>query len=63
MRLQTNAARASEAAARTLLGLPLETLAETDARLAAVSAADLAAFVRRWLAAKHRQRLVVRPPA
>ncbi|MBC8009675.1 MAG: insulinase family protein, partial [Burkholderiales bacterium] len=61
MRLQTNAARAGEAAVRTLLGLPLETLAEWDARLAEVTAKDLAGFARGWLAAKKRQRLVVRP--
>ncbi len=61
MRLQTNAARAGEAAVRTLLGLPLETLAEWDARFAAVTAAELAAFVRTWLTGKKRQRLVVRP--
>ncbi len=61
MRLQTNAARASEAALRTLLGLPLESLAEWDARLAAVSAPDLAGFARTWLAGENRQRLVLRP--
>ena len=61
MRLQTNAARAGEAALRTLLGLPLESLAEWDARLAAVSAPDLAVFARVWLAAEKRQRLVLRP--
>ncbi len=61
MRLQTNAARAAEAAVRTLLGLPLETLEETDARLAAVSAPELARFARTWLAAERRQRLVLSP--
>ncbi len=61
MRLQTNAARAGEAAVRTLLGLPLETLEETDARLAAVGAKDVAKFAREWLAGARRQRLVVRP--
>jgi Predicted Zn-dependent peptidases len=61
MRLQTNAARAAEAAVRTLLGLPLETLEETDARLAAVDGAAVAAFARRWLVRDRRQRLVVRP--
>ncbi len=61
MRLQTNAARAGEAAVRTLLGLPLETLEETDARLAAVTAGVVADFARRWLQAGRRQRLVVRP--
>ena len=61
MRLQTNAARAGEAAVRTLFGLPLEALAETDARLAAVTAPELARFARAWLAAARRQRLVVRP--
>ena len=61
MRLQTNAARAGEAAVRTLLGLPLETLAETDARLAAVDAKAVAAFAREWLAKGRRQRLVLRP--
>ncbi len=61
MRLQTNAARAGEAAVRTLLGLPLETFAEWDARLAAVKTADLKRFARAWLARGRRQRLVVRP--
>jgi zinc protease len=61
MRLQTNAARAGEVAVRTLLGLPLETLTETDARLAAVTAPALARFARDWLAHALRQRLVLRP--
>ncbi len=61
MRLQTNAARASEAALRTLIGLPLETLAETDERIASVQRPDLARLVRSWLAPSRRQRLVVRP--
>jgi predicted Zn-dependent peptidase len=61
MRLQTNAARAGEAAVRTLLGLPLESLDETDARLAAVDKKAVAAFARGWLDASRRQRLVVRP--
>jgi zinc protease len=61
MRLQTNAARAAEAAVRTLLGLPLETLEETDTRLAAVTIPSLARFAKAWLAGVRRQRLVVRP--
>jgi zinc protease len=61
MRLQTNAAHAGEAAVRQLLGLPLESLADWDARLAAVDLPALAAFARTWLAAGKRQRLVVRP--
>jgi hypothetical protein len=61
MRLQTNAARAGEAAVRTLFELPLETYAQWDARLAAVSVPVLRAFARDYLAAIRRQRLVVRP--
>jgi zinc protease len=61
MRLQTNAARAGEAAVRTLFELPLETYAQWDARLAAVSVPVLRAFARDYLAATRRQRLVVRP--
>lgn len=61
MRLQTNAARAAEAAVRTLLGLPLESVEQTDARLAAVAAPELARFARDWLAYGRRQRLVLRP--
>jgi zinc protease len=61
MRLQTNAARAGEAAVRTLFGLPLETYADWDARLAAVTVPVLRAFVRDYLAVVRRQRLVVRP--
>jgi len=61
MRLQTNAARAGEAAVRTLFGLPLEDYAQWDARLAAVSVPVLRTFARGFLAAKLRQRLVVRP--
>ena len=61
MRLQTNAARAGEASVRTLLGLPLESLAEWDARLAAVTVPQLADFARVWLAPGRRQRLEVRP--
>ncbi|MCX6939058.1 MAG: pitrilysin family protein [Verrucomicrobia bacterium] len=63
MRLQTNAARAGEAAVRTLLGLPMQTFANWDARLAAVGIAQLKAFAGVWLKPKLRQRLVVRPPA
>jgi zinc protease len=61
MRLQTNAARAAEAAVRTLIGLPLESLEETDARLAGVTVQALARFARTWLAGERRQRLVLRP--
>jgi zinc protease len=61
MRLQTNAAHAGEAAVRQLLGLPQETLADWDARLAAVDRPALASFARTWLTASKRQRLVVRP--
>lgn len=61
MRLQTNAARAGEASVRTLLGLPLESLAQWDERLAAVKIADLKRFAATWLAGAKRQRLVVRP--
>ena len=61
MRLQTNAARAGEATVRTLLGLPLESLAAWDARLAAVTAPAVAAFARDWLRPSLRQRLVLRP--
>lgn len=61
MRLQTNAARAGEAAVRTLLGLPLEDYAQWDARLAAVTAPALKKFTRTYLTAARRQRLVVRP--
>jgi zinc protease len=61
MRLQTNAARAGEASIRTLLGLPLESLTEWDARLSAVTGQQLARFASEWLASAHRQRLVVSP--
>ncbi len=61
MRLQTNAARASEAALRTLVGLPMESFEQTDERIAGVQRPDLARLVRSWLASSRRQRLVVRP--
>ncbi|MCU0791437.1 MAG: insulinase family protein, partial [Opitutaceae bacterium] len=61
MRLQTNAARAGEAAVRTLLGLPLESLEAWDARLASVTAPMLTRFAKTWLQAGKRQRLLVRP--
>lgn len=61
MRLQTNAAHASEAAVRTLFKLPLETFAQWDARFAAITAYQIATFVRTWLRVEKRQRVVVRP--
>lgn len=61
MRLQTNGARAAEAAVRTLLGLPLESFVETDARIGRVTIPELARFAREWLAARSRRRVVVRP--
>ncbi len=61
MGLQTNGARAMHAGVNLLLGKPLETPEDYDARIDAVTAADLKAFARARLRPEQRVRLVVRP--
>lgn len=61
MGLQTNAARAMHAGLNLLLGQPLETPEDYDARIDAVTAADVKTFVRARLRPEARVRLVVRP--
>ncbi|MFH1498285.1 MAG: pitrilysin family protein [Verrucomicrobiota bacterium] len=61
MGLQTNAARAMHAGLNLLFGQPLETPEQYDARIDAVTAADVKTFVRERLRPDARVRLVVRP--
>ncbi len=61
MGLQTNAARAMHAGVNLLLGRPLESPEDYDARIDAVTAADVKAFARERLRPEARVRLVVRP--
>jgi zinc protease len=59
--LQTNAARAMQAALNGLQGQPANDWKNYDARIDAVTTADLAAFAQRYFQADRRTQLVVRP--
>jgi zinc protease len=61
--LQTNAARALHAALNTLQGQPADDWKYYDARIDAVTLADLAAFAQRFLVRARATQLVVRPSA
>lgn len=61
--LQTNAARALHAALNTLQGQPADDWKNYDARIDAVTLADLAAFAQRFLVRSRATQLVVRPSA
>jgi zinc protease len=58
---QTNSSRALQAALNALAGLPINDDRGYDARIDAVTVADLAAFARRRLAPERRLQLVVGP--
>lgn len=59
--LQTNASRAMQAALNVLQGQPANDWKNYDARVDAVTIADLAAFARRYFQSERRTQLVVRP--
>ncbi|HVW21189.1 MAG TPA: pitrilysin family protein [Opitutaceae bacterium] len=59
--LQTNGSRAMQGALDVLLGRPLNDWKNYDARIEAVSRADLGAFARRYFQPALRTQLVVRP--
>lgn len=61
MSLQTNAARAAQAALNAVYGLPANDWKNYDARIDAVTIGDLARFAGQYLRADQRLRLVVRP--
>jgi Predicted Zn-dependent peptidases len=59
--LQTNSSRAMQAALNALQGLPINDWKNYDARIEAVTIADLAAFAERYFRREQRVQLVVRP--
>ncbi len=59
--LQTNAARAMQAAVNALQGQPIEDWKNHDARVEAVTIKDLAAFAQRYFQKPLRTQLTVRP--
>ncbi len=59
--LQTNSARAMQAALNVLQGQPLNDWKNYDARIDAVTIADLAAFAQKYFHPEQRTQLVVRP--
>lgn len=61
MAMQTNSARAMQAALNAVYGLPVNDWRNYDARIDAVSLADLQAFARRYFTAPQRTQVVVKP--
>jgi len=61
MGLQTNSARAMQAALNAVYGLPVNDWRTYDARIDAVSLADVQAFARRYFQPAGRVQLVVKP--
>ena len=59
--LQTNSARALQAALSALQGLPVNDWRNYDARIDAVTSNDLADFARRYFARNHSTQLLVMP--
>jgi zinc protease len=59
--MQTNSARAMHAALNALQGQPINDWKNYDARIDAVTIADLAAFAKRYFAHAQRTQLVVHP--
>jgi zinc protease len=59
--LQTNSARAMQAALSALQGLPMDDWRRYDARIDAVTIADLASFAQRYFARERSTQLVVGP--
>jgi len=61
MGMQTNSARAMQSALNAIYGLPVNDWRTYDARVDAVSLADLQAFARKYFRPVQRVQLVVRP--
>ncbi|MBA4138121.1 MAG: insulinase family protein, partial [Opitutus sp.] len=61
MAMQTNSARAMQAALNAVYGLPVNDWRNYDARIDAVTVADLQAFARRYFTLPQRTQLVVKP--
>ncbi len=61
MGMQTNSARAMQAALNAIYGLPVNDWRTYDARIDAVTLADVQAFARRYFQTASRVQLVVRP--
>ncbi|MBA3849202.1 MAG: insulinase family protein [Opitutus sp.] len=61
MAMQTNSARAMQAALNAVYGLPLNDWRHYDARIDAVTPAELQAFARKYFQADRRTQLVVKP--
>ncbi|MEJ1972652.1 MAG: insulinase family protein [Lacunisphaera sp.] len=61
MGLQTNSARALQAALNAVYGLPVNDWRTYDARIDAVTLADIQAFARKYFVSDRRVQLVVRP--
>ena len=61
MGLQTNSARAMQASLNAVYGLPVNDWRDYDARIDAVTLADLQAFARRYFQGTQRVQLVVKP--
>jgi len=59
--MQTIGARALNAGLNVLLGLPANDWRNYDARIAAIGAAELSAFAKKYLRREHRMRLVIGP--
>ena len=59
--MQTNSSRALQATLNTLQGQPLNAWRSYDARIDAVTIADLAAFAQKYFQRSQRTQLVVRP--
>ena len=61
MGLQTNSARALQAALNAIYGLPVNDWRTYDARMDAVTLDDIEAFARQYFQRSHRVQLVVKP--
>jgi zinc protease len=61
MAMQTNSARAMQAALNAVYGLPVNDWRNYDARIDAVTPADLQAFARKYFRVDRRTQLVVKP--
>lgn len=61
MAQQTNSARAMQAALNAVYGLPVNDWRDYDARIDALTGADVQAFARRYFRADRRTQLVVQP--
>ncbi len=61
MAMQTNSARASQAALNAVYGLPVNDWRNYDARIEAVTLADLTAFAKKYFWRGQRTQLVVKP--